>query len=48
MRTIVLLLVFASLQVLAQETTETRELIGMVGGRAALIQLHATQRPDGS
>ena len=48
MRTIALLLGLASLQALAQEATETRELIGMVGGRAALIHLHATQRPDGS
>jgi hypothetical protein len=45
---IALVLGFASLQVLAQETTETREMIGVVGGRAALIHLHATQRPDGS
>lgn len=48
MRTFALLFAFASLPVLAQEATETRELIGAVGGRAALIQLHATQRPDGS
>ena len=48
MKMIALLLGFASLQVLAQETTETRELIGIVGGRPALIHLHATQRPDGS
>lgn len=48
MRTIALLLGLASLQVVAQEPTETRELIGIVGGRAALIHLHATQRPDGS
>ena len=48
MRMIALVLGFASLQVLAQEATETREMIGVVGGRAALIHLHATQRPDGS
>jgi len=48
MRTIALLLGFATLQALAQEATETRELIGNLGGRTALIQLHATQRPDGS
>jgi len=48
MRMIALVLGFASLQVLAQEATETREMIGVVGGRAALIHLHAIQRPDGS
>ena len=48
MRTIALLLGFATLQALAQEATETRELIGNLGGRTALIHLHATQRPDGS
>ena len=48
MRTLALLLAFASLPLAAQEMNETRELIGVVGGRAALIHLHATQRPDGS
>ena len=37
-----------SLPVLSQEQTETRELIGQLGGRAALINLYATERPDGS
>jgi hypothetical protein len=32
----------------SQETTETLELIGNLGGRAALINLYATDRPDGS
>ncbi len=32
----------------AQEVTETRELIGSLGGRTALIHLYATSRPDGS
>jgi hypothetical protein len=35
-------------QALAQEVTETRELIGNLGGRAALIHLYSTSRPDGS
>lgn len=48
MRAIALLLGFVSLQVPAQEATETRELIGNLGGRMVLIHLHATQRPDGS
>jgi hypothetical protein len=32
---------------MAQEKTETRELVGTVGGRTALMVLQATQRPDG-
>lgn len=48
MRAIALLLGLVSLQVFAQETTETRELIGNLGGRAALIHLYATNQPDGS
>jgi hypothetical protein len=32
---------------LAQDQTETREMIGHVGGRGALLVLHATQRTDG-
>ncbi|HUN70206.1 MAG TPA: hypothetical protein VMU46_15500 [Burkholderiales bacterium] len=48
MRAIALLLGLACMQALAQEVTETRELIGTLGGRTALLQLHATQRPDGS
>ncbi len=32
----------------AQDAGETRELIGMLGGRAALMTLHANARPDGS
>jgi hypothetical protein len=39
---------FFSLQVFSQEQTETRELIGQLGGRTALINLYATERPDGS
>lgn len=32
----------------AQEAGETRELIGTLGGRAALMTLHTNPRPDGS
>jgi len=35
-------------QALSQDTTETRELIGNLGGRAALIHLYSTSQPDGS
>jgi hypothetical protein len=31
----------------AGEPAETRELVGQVGSRSALMVLHATQRPDG-
>jgi len=37
-----------SLPVHSQEQTETRELLGQLGGRAALIHLYATGQPDGS
>jgi len=43
-----LLFCLFSLPALAQEQTETRELIGQLGGRAALIHLYATEQPDGS
>lgn len=43
----VFLCLFSSL-VFSQEQTETRELIGQLGGRTALIHLYATERPDGS
>lgn len=32
---------------LAQDKAESREMTGQVGGRDALLVLHATQRPDG-
>ena len=48
MRAAALLLGFISLQAFAQETTETRELIGNLGGRAALINLYSTSQPDGA
>jgi len=37
-----------SLPVLSQGQTETRELVGQLGGRAALIHLYATELPDGA
>ena len=37
-----------SQQAYAQVNTETRELIGNLGGRTALIHLYATDQPDGS
>lgn len=48
MRAAALLLGFFSLQAFAQETTETHELIGNLGGRAALINLYSTSQPDGA
>jgi len=46
-RLAILLCLFCA-QVLAQEKSETRELIGYLGGRAALLHLYATELPDGS
>lgn len=43
-----LLFGFFSLPVLSQEKIETRELVGQLGGRTALIHLYSTERPDGS
>ena len=37
-----------SLPAFAQEVNETRELIGYLGGRAALLNLYVTSQPDGS
>ena len=41
------LLVFSH-QAFSQEATETLELIGNLGGRAALINLYSTSQPDGA
>jgi hypothetical protein len=46
-RWVALLFGFFSLPVFSQGT-ETRELIGQLGGRAALIHLYATEQPDGA
>ena len=48
MKWLVLFLAAFAQQALAQETTEAREMIGSLGGRAALIHLYATEQPDGS
>jgi hypothetical protein len=41
------LLVWAAQPAAAQENAETKELIGHMGGRNALLVLHASQRTDG-
>lgn len=46
MRFLLILLVGLSGAVLAQDKTETRELVGQLGNRSALLVLHATQRRD--
>ena len=43
-----LLALAITLPAAAQEAGESRELLGQLGGRAALMQLYATSRPDGS
>jgi hypothetical protein len=43
-----LLFCLFSLTVFSQGQTETRELVGQVGGRAALIHLYTTEQPDGA
>jgi hypothetical protein len=47
MRCLGILFLIATANVLSQETHQTRELVGQVGSRSALIVLHATQRADG-
>jgi hypothetical protein len=48
MRWLALLLGLLPLQVLSQETSENRELIGNLGGRPALLNLYSSVLPDGS
>lgn len=43
-----LFLCFFSLPCFSQEQSETRELLGQLGGRPALIHLYATVLPDGA
>lgn len=43
-----LALLLAALPAGAQQEMETRELLGQLGGRTALLQLFVTARPDGS
>lgn len=48
MRWISVLLFVFSLKAFPQEKTETLELLGHLGGRAALLQLYTAAQPDGS
>jgi hypothetical protein len=48
MKWLPLVLAALALPAHSQESTESRELIGSLGGRTALIHLYATERPDGS
>lgn len=48
MRRLAAALLAAAAPALAQDAGETRELLGQLGGRAALMTLHANPRPDGS
>ena len=46
MRSVLILLLLFSTPVLSQDKTESRELVGHIGSRDALLVLHATQGPD--
>jgi hypothetical protein len=48
MKWIALSFALFSLPAFSQEQSETRELIGQLGGRTALLHLYATPQPDGS
>jgi hypothetical protein len=48
MRRAVLALCLLAAPLAAQERTDTRELLGQLGGRTALLHLYATPLPDGS
>ena len=48
MKRAALIACLVSLQAFAQERSETRELIGQLGGRTALLHLYATTQADGS
>jgi hypothetical protein len=48
MRGLVLLAGLLCLPAFAQDKSETRELLGQMGGRAALMHLYATPQADGS
>jgi hypothetical protein len=47
-RRLAAVLLAAATPALAQDAGDSRELIGMLGGRAALMQLYETPRADGS
>ena len=46
MRGVLVFLLLHSTAGFSQEKTESRELVGRLGGRDALLVMHATQRPD--
>ena len=48
MKRFAILLCLVSAQALAQEQSETREFLGQLGGRTALLHLYAITQPDGS
>lgn len=48
MRMLLAALLLSALPVAAQDAGESRELLGQVGGRTALLYLYLTPRPDGS
>ena len=48
MRLVLGALLLAALSAAAQDAGESRELLGQIGGRAALLHLYLTPRPDGS
>ena len=48
MRPLLAALLLAALPAVAQDAGESRELLGQVGGRAALLNLYVTPRADGS
>jgi hypothetical protein len=48
MKWLAMFLCFLAAQVLAQEKSDSHELVGQFGGRTALIHLYTTDRPDGS
>lgn len=48
MRWIVLIFILFPLSAVAQGTAETRELVGKIGSRPALMALYAVKRADGS
>jgi len=47
-RSLLAVLLLAALPAAAQNAGESRELLGQVGGRTALLTLYVTPRPDGS
>lgn len=48
MRQLLALLLLAALPAAAQDAGESRELLGQIGGRAVLLNLYLSARPDGS